>query len=73
MAPTQSNIRNSILAFLTEEQLEQIGFKSFGTNVRISDKAAIYNPEQVEIGNNSRIDDFCVISGKVSIMGEMFM
>lgn len=42
-------------------------FKSLGNNVRISDKASIYNPEQIEIGNNSRIDDFCVISGKVTI------
>ena len=47
--------------------MTQIGFKSLGTNVRISDKAAIYNPEQIQIGNNSRIDDFCVISGKVFI------
>lgn len=55
------------MAFLTVEQLIQMDFSSLGTNVRISDKASIYNPEQIEIGNNSRIDDFCVISGKVSI------
>ena len=55
------------MAFLNEAQLEQMGFKTLGTNVRISDKASIYNPEQIKIGNNSRIDDFCVISGKVTI------
>ncbi len=55
------------MAFLTDAQLAQMGFKWLGANVRISEKAAIYNPEEVEIGNNSRIDDFCVISGKVSI------
>lgn len=44
-----------------------MGFKSLGTNVLISSKASIYNPELIEIGNHSRIDDFCVISGKVTI------
>jgi galactoside O-acetyltransferase len=55
------------MPFLSEEQLASMGFKSLGNNVRISDKAAIYNTDQIEIGDKSRIDDFCVISGKVSI------
>lgn len=55
------------MAFLNEGQLQQMGFKSLGTNVRISDKASIYEPEKIQIGKNSRIDDFCVISGKVTI------
>ena len=55
------------MPFLSQEQIVSMGFKSIGKNVRISDKAAIYNTDQIEIGDNSRIDDFCVISGKVSI------
>jgi len=55
------------MPYLKQEQLEMLGLKSLGTNVRISDKASIHNPDQLEIGDNSRIDDFCVISGKVSI------
>ncbi|MCB4360899.1 acyltransferase [Quatrionicoccus australiensis] len=55
------------MSFLSQQQLESLGFRSLGKNVRISDKAAIYNPEQIEIGDHSRIDDFCVVSGKVSI------
>ena len=55
------------MAFLTKIQLENIGFKYIGNNVQISDKVSIYNPDQIEIGDNSRIDDFCVISGKVAI------
>lgn len=55
------------MAYLTDIELKSIGFKSLGKNVKISDKAAIYNPELIEIGNNSRIDDFCVISGNVKI------
>lgn len=55
------------MSFCTREQLEQLGFKSIGINVRISDKASIYNHNEIEIGDNSRIDDFCVISGRVTI------
>lgn len=55
------------MAYFTKEELENLGFKSLGKNVKISDKASIYNCEQIEIGANSRIDDFCVISGKIKI------
>ncbi len=55
------------MAFLSVEQLEELGFKSLGKDVLISDKASIYNAEQMEIGDFSRIDDFCVVSGRVSI------
>ena len=55
------------MAYLTTEQLHEMGFKSLGKNVKISDKASIYNADQIEIGDNSRIDDFCVISGRIKI------
>lgn len=55
------------MAYLTASELAQKGFKSLGKNVKISDKASIYDTEQIEIGDNSRIDDFCVISGRVQI------
>lgn len=55
------------MAYYTLKQLKKMGFKSIGRNVKISDKASIYNCEQIEICDNSRIDDFCVISGKISI------
>ena len=55
------------MAYYTEEELKHLGFKYVGKNVKVSDKASIYNHEQIEIGNNSRIDDFCVVSGKIKI------
>lgn len=55
------------MGFLSQEKLEDMQFKSLGVNVKISDKAAIYNCDQMEIGDHSRIDDFCVVSGKVKI------
>lgn len=55
------------MAYLTPKELMAMGFKHVGENVLISDKASIYNANQIEIGDNSRIDDFCVISGKITI------
>jgi acetyltransferase-like isoleucine patch superfamily enzyme len=55
------------MAFLTKKQIKEIGFKYVGQNVKISDKCVIYNPEHTEIGHNSRVDDFCVLSGRVVI------
>jgi len=55
------------MAYLTSTQLKAMGFRSLGRDVRISDRAAIYNPELMEVGDHSRIDDFCVFSGRVSI------
>lgn len=55
------------MAFLSEASMADFGFKQLGVNVKISDKASIYNPELIEIGDNTRIDDFCVISGKVTL------
>ena len=54
------------MAYLTEDELKTLGFKSLGENVKISDKASIYDAHNIQIGDNSRIDDFCVISGNVS-------
>lgn len=55
------------MAYYSDEQLKKMGFRYLGRNVKVSDKASIYNADQIEIGDNSRIDDFCVVSGKVRI------
>ena len=44
-----------------------LGFKSIGENVLVSTKASIYAPNEISLGNNVRVDDFCVLSGKISI------
>ncbi|MGC9772316.1 galactoside O-acetyltransferase [Fervidobacterium changbaicum] len=54
-------------SFYTREELEEIGFAKLGQNVLISRKASIYSPELMEIGDNVRIDDFCIISGKIRL------
>lgn len=50
------------MSFLSNAQLAELGFASIGSNVLISDKASIYGAERIHIGDNVRIDDFCVIS-----------
>lgn len=55
------------MAYLSNDDLVAMGFKSLGKNVKISDKASIYNAAQIEIGDYSRIDDFCVLSGKIRL------
>ena len=50
------------MAFLTQEQLEGIGFASLGQHVLISDRASIYNPGAIRLGNRVRVDDYVVLS-----------
>ncbi len=49
-------------SFYSENELKQIGFNSIGKNVQISKKASFYGVSRISIGNNVRIDDFCVLS-----------
>jgi acetyltransferase-like isoleucine patch superfamily enzyme len=55
------------MGYYSAVELQSIGFKQLGSNVKVSTKAAIYNPELIEIGDNSRIDDFVSLSGRVSL------
>lgn len=46
----------------TDDELKSIGFKSVGKNCLISTRASIYGASRISIGDNVRIDDFCVLS-----------
>lgn len=50
------------MAVLNRETLEAMGFAAIGENVTISDRASFYNCAKISLGNNVRIDDFCVFS-----------
>jgi acetyltransferase-like isoleucine patch superfamily enzyme len=54
-------------SFLSKEELLALDLKSFGENVKISRNAKFYCPEKITIGNNVRIDDFCILSGNITI------
>lgn len=55
------------VSFLNPEELQNLGLKSYGNNVFISRNASIYGAGTISIGNNVRIDDFCILSGVISI------
>ena len=50
-----------------------MGLASLGKNIRISDNASIYDADKIHIGDNSRIDDFCVVSGRLDIGRNVFI
>jgi len=54
-------------SFYSSEELSLIGFKSVGQNVLISRYARFYGIDNMEIGNNVRIDDFCILSGNIKL------
>jgi galactoside O-acetyltransferase len=50
------------MSFFDREELEGLGFAALGRNVRLSRKASIYNSGAIALGDNVRIDDFCILS-----------
>lgn len=54
-------------SFYSEEELREIGFRSVGCGVKLSRKASIFSPQSISIGDNVRIDDFCILSGNIEI------
>tara|TARA_B110001450_G_C17643784_1_gene490327 strand:- start:951 stop:1475 length:525 start_codon:yes stop_codon:yes gene_type:complete len=54
-------------SFLNKNELNKIGFKYLGENIKISRFANFYSAHQISIGNNVRVDDFCVLSGSIHL------
>lgn len=52
-------------SFYSQKELQSMGFQSLGDNVLISRKASIYGIEKISMGSNVRVDDFCILSGKI--------
>jgi acetyltransferase-like isoleucine patch superfamily enzyme len=50
------------MGYYTDIELAELGLASVGRNVRLSRRAAIHGASRIAIGDNSRIDDFCVLS-----------
>lgn len=50
------------MAYLSNEEINSMGFKFIGVNVSLSNKASFYNCSNISIDDNSRIDDYSVIS-----------
>lgn len=48
--------------FLSQDEINKIGFKSIGTNILISKFAIIRNANNIILGDHIRIDDFTILS-----------
>jgi acetyltransferase-like isoleucine patch superfamily enzyme len=55
------------MSFYSQTELKDLGLKSVGKDVKLSKKCSLYGASSIEIGDYSRIDDFCVLSGNISI------
>ena len=47
---------------LSQSEILKMGFAKVGNNVQISERASFYGIDKISLGNNVRIDDFCVLS-----------
>ena len=55
------------MSYLSTNELASVGFQSLGRNVLISSRAIIHGPEQMELADNVRVDDLCILSGRVRL------
>lgn len=46
----------------TRATLERMGFAALGDNLQVSDLASFHGTARIALGDNTRIDDFCVVS-----------
>jgi len=54
-------------SFYDESELQELGLAQPGKQLKISRNARFYQPEKISIGDNVRVDDFCILSGKIVI------
>ena len=54
-------------SFYDKEELQQLGFRHIGENVLISRRASFYGTDKMWIGDHSRVDDYCLLSGSVTL------
>ena len=50
------------MALLSAQALATMGFATVGRNVRVSDRTSFHGASRIHLGDDVRIDDFCVLS-----------
>lgn len=53
--------------YFSEAELQAMNFRKLGLGVKISRVARLYEPKYMSIGDYSMIDDFCILSGNITI------
>jgi len=59
--------KKGMTSFYTGDELKTLGLKKYGENVLISKKCSLYSADKISMGNNVRIDDFCILSGNIEL------
>ena len=54
-------------SYYSPEELAGLGLAAYGEDVRISRFARLYGADRISLGSHVRIDDFCLLSGRVTI------
>lgn len=54
-------------SFYSQEELLKLGFQHIGSNCSISRKTSFYDISKISVGDNVRIDDYCILSGRIRI------
>lgn len=54
-----------VTSFYSGEELNNFDFKSIGNDCKISRKASFHGTQNISIGNNVRVDDFCILSSNI--------
>lgn len=60
-------------SYYTEGELDALGLASRGKNVMVSRKASLYFTENITLGSNVRVDDFCILSARGGIKIEDYV
>lgn len=55
-------VTTNVSGYLSRSQLLEMGLRDVGDDVLVSAKASLYGAERISIGDNVRIDDFCLLS-----------
>lgn len=53
--------------YYSYEELKTFNFLKLGKDILISRKTSLYGAEKMTIGDHVRIDDFCLLSGRIMI------
>jgi len=53
--------------FYSQEELKKLNFKHLGYNVQVARTAIIPEPERISLGDHTKIDDFCILTGDIEI------
>ena len=54
-------------SYYADHELAALGLERFGRDVRISRHSRLYSPGTIAIGDHVRIDDFCILSGRITL------